>query len=42
MNRVLGIDHGEARIGLAVEVIFIQAGDVWLPLFRPATAGKAE
>jgi len=30
----------DLRVGMAVEVTFEQAEDVWLPLFRPAGAGS--
>jgi uncharacterized OB-fold protein len=40
-TNLIGCDPGQARIGLAVEAAFARAGDVWLPLFRPAGTGKA-
>jgi acetyl-CoA acetyltransferase/uncharacterized OB-fold protein len=36
-------DPSELRLGMRMEVVFEQAGDVWLPLFRPcAEPGGAE
>jgi uncharacterized OB-fold protein len=34
-TRLIDTDPDEVEIGLAVEVVFEQADDVWLPLFRP-------
>ncbi|MGA7416451.1 MAG: OB-fold domain-containing protein [Acidimicrobiales bacterium] len=31
----------EVSIGMAVEVTFEQAGDTWVPVFRPAPGGPA-
>ncbi|MET0269176.1 MAG: OB-fold domain-containing protein [Sphingomonas sp.] len=38
-TNIVGCAPDAARIGLPVEVTFEQAGDVWLPMFRPADAG---
>jgi acetyl-CoA acetyltransferase/uncharacterized OB-fold protein len=35
-------DPGELRLGLRMEVVFEQAGDVWLPLFRPCAQQPPE
>jgi uncharacterized OB-fold protein len=37
-TNVVGCDAEEVRIGMALEVTFEQADDVWLPLFRPIGA----
>jgi hypothetical protein len=34
-TNVVGCDPGSLELGLRMEVVFDQAGDVWLPLFRP-------
>ena len=35
-TNAVGCDPGELALGMRMEVVFEQAGDVWLPLFRPA------
>jgi acetyl-CoA acetyltransferase/uncharacterized OB-fold protein len=35
-TNVVGCDPGSLELGMRMEVVFEQAGDVWLPLFRPA------
>jgi acetyl-CoA acetyltransferase/uncharacterized OB-fold protein len=35
-------DPGELRLGMRMEVVFEQAGDVWLPLFRPCAEPGGE
>jgi uncharacterized OB-fold protein len=37
-TNVVGCDAEEVRVGMALQVEFEQADDVWLPLFRPAGA----
>jgi uncharacterized OB-fold protein len=39
-SNVVGCDPGEVHAGMAVEVSFLAAEDVWLPLFAPATHGE--
>ena len=34
-TNIIDVDHADMTIGMAVEVVFEQADDVWLPLFRP-------
>ena len=34
-TNVVGCDPGSLELGMRMEVVFDQAGDVWLPLFRP-------
>ena len=34
-TNAVGCDPGELELGMRMEVVFEQAGDVWLPLFRP-------
>jgi uncharacterized OB-fold protein len=41
-TNLVSCDLEQAQIGLLVEVTFTHAGDVWLPLFRPAATGKAQ
>lgn len=36
LTNVVGCEEDDLRVGMAVEVTFEQAEDVWLPLFRPA------
>ncbi|MEU6541188.1 OB-fold domain-containing protein [Streptomyces sp. NPDC047000] len=35
-TNVIGCAPGDLRLGMLMEVVFEQAGDTWLPLFRPA------
>jgi acetyl-CoA acetyltransferase len=35
-TNAVGCDPADLRLGLRMEVVFEPAGDVWLPLFRPA------
>lgn len=37
-TNIVGIDPSEARIGMAVEVVFEDHDPVFLPLFRPAAS----
>jgi uncharacterized protein len=36
VTRLIGIDTGEARVGMSVKVQFVEEGDVRMPLFGPA------
>lgn len=40
-TNAVGCDPDQLKLGMRMEVAFEQAGDVWLPLFRPA-AGQGE
>jgi acetyl-CoA acetyltransferase/uncharacterized OB-fold protein len=40
-TNVIGCDPAELELGLRMEVVFEQAGDVWLPLFRPAAEPRS-
>jgi acetyl-CoA acetyltransferase/uncharacterized OB-fold protein len=40
-TNAVGCDPGELALGMRMEVVFEQAGGVWLPLFRPV-AGQGE
>jgi len=40
-TNLVDCDFEDLRVGMAVEVTFEQAEDVWLPLFRPAGASGA-
>jgi acetyl-CoA acetyltransferase/uncharacterized OB-fold protein len=35
-TRLVGCEPGQLELGMRMEVVFEQAEDVWLPLFRPA------
>jgi uncharacterized protein len=35
-TNIVGVEAGDVRIGMDVEVTFEHDADVWLPLFRPA------
>jgi acetyl-CoA acetyltransferase/uncharacterized OB-fold protein len=37
-TNAVGCEPGDLTLGMRMEVVFEQAGDVWLPLFRPAAA----
>jgi uncharacterized OB-fold protein len=37
LTNIIGVDPGEVRIGMRVEVAFEDAGSVSLPFFRPVT-----
>jgi uncharacterized OB-fold protein len=39
LTSVVGCD--EVRIGMPVRVLFEQAGEAWVPVFTPATAGSS-
>ncbi|MHB1712387.1 MAG: Zn-ribbon domain-containing OB-fold protein [Acidimicrobiales bacterium] len=41
MTNLVGCEPDDALIGTAVEVMFEESGDVFLPLFRPVPAGSA-
>jgi uncharacterized OB-fold protein len=34
-TNLVGVEPGDVRTGMELEVVFEQADDVWLPLFRP-------
>jgi acetyl-CoA acetyltransferase/uncharacterized OB-fold protein len=40
-TNVIGCDPDELELGLRMEVVFEQAGDAWLPLFRPAAGSRS-
>jgi uncharacterized OB-fold protein len=33
-SNLVGVDPGDVKIGMAVEVFFVQSEDVWIPQFR--------
>ena len=37
-TNAVGCEPGDLTLGMRMEVVFEQAGDVWLPLFKPAAA----
>jgi uncharacterized OB-fold protein len=39
-TNVVGCDPDDVHIGMAVEVLFEENGDIYLPLFRPARGAK--
>jgi uncharacterized OB-fold protein len=39
VTNLVGVDGGDVRVGLRVEVVFEQHEDVFLPLFRPVGQG---
>lgn len=39
-TNLVGVEPDDLRIGMPLEVVFEEAGDVWLPLFRPAGAAS--
>ncbi len=41
LSNVVGLPPQEVRSGLAVQVVFEQHEDVWLPLFEPRTPATA-
>jgi uncharacterized OB-fold protein len=40
-SNLVGIDPEEVRIGMEVQVVFEEHGDVWVPVFEPATDPSA-
>ena len=40
MTNIVECDVDDLEIGMAMEVVFERAEDVWLPLFRPAASGS--
>jgi uncharacterized OB-fold protein len=36
-TNIVGCDPGQVHIGMAVQVVFEQYDDVWLPMFEPST-----
>jgi uncharacterized OB-fold protein len=41
-TQLVDCDVDAASIGMPVEVTFEQAGEAWVPLFRPVRAGESE
>lgn len=39
-TRLVDVEPEAVHVGMGVEVVFEQAEDVWLPLFRPAAAAN--
>jgi uncharacterized OB-fold protein len=39
-TNIIDTEADDVTIGMEVEVVFEQADDVWLPLFRPAGPGR--
>jgi uncharacterized OB-fold protein len=40
-TNIIDIEADDVTIGMEVEVDFVEADDVWLPVFRPVTAESA-
>lgn len=40
-TNLVGVEPGDVRDGMELEVVFEHADDVWLPLFRPVGGGAA-
>ncbi len=40
-TNLVGVEPGDVHTGMALEVVFEHADDVWLPLFRPASGGAS-
>jgi hypothetical protein len=38
VTRLIGIDPDEARVGMSVQVEFVDEGDIRVPLFAPAAS----